>query len=152
MDIHIEYSPSDQVWMAGFIRDGEWFILDGKLAGAGGLPSEAVWDLVAEAHYLVVHGENAISNGPIDIADRIWLFKLLDQMPEENQARYAAMRTTLGQDPHTYAPTLRLLTPEEDLAVSMPEEIDPEQVVAPMTDDETYHLWDDLADQDPNNE
>jgi hypothetical protein len=153
MDIRIEYHRPDSYWFAGFLRNGESFILNGALVGTGPAPDQAVGDLIEQASFLVINGENDLIFGPIDIVDRIWLFKVLDQVLDHDQeARYAAMRQALGQDPYTWVPPLRLVTPEEDLAINMPAEIDPEQVVTPMTDDEVYHLWDDFADQGPETE
>lgn len=155
MDIRIEYHQPDDAWAAVFIRDGEPWFLDGALVGMGDVPSEAVWDLIAESHFLVVHGHNFVLDN-LSLVDRLWLFKLLDahhHTPEENQERYQAMREYLGCDPYAYKPpTLSALPPlsvEEDLAVHMPPEIAIEQVVTPMTDEEADAIMAALDAEEP---
>jgi hypothetical protein len=101
LDIRIEWHQPDQHWFAGFMRDGQSFILDGALVGNGPSPEEAVEDLMDLASALVVDGENELSSGPIDLGQRTWLFKLLDSggLPG-HEARYAAIRQALGHDPY----------------------------------------------------
>jgi hypothetical protein len=102
LDIRIEWGTDDRYWFAGFMRDGESFVLDGALTGAGATPDRAVKSLLEIADYLVRNGENGMTNGPISVADRTWLFKLLDNphLVGSNQARYQAMWDLLSHDPY----------------------------------------------------
>jgi hypothetical protein len=90
----VEWHLPDQVFAATFVRDGEPWHLDGALVGMGRSPELAVADLLGLADYLVLHGENFLTDGPIPLADRRWLFELLDQGNDTAaiQARYVAIR------------------------------------------------------------
>jgi hypothetical protein len=104
IEVRIEYSQADDAWFAGLLRDGASWILGGALVGAGSLPADAVYALVDNATYLVEHGHNAMMDAPLGLADRVWLFKLLDAMHDDgNQDRYAAMRQACGgTDPYAW--------------------------------------------------
>jgi hypothetical protein len=105
MDIRIEWHSPDQMFAATFLRPmassqgrpvmEPWY-LEGALVGMGSTRSEAVADLISIADLLVTEGENFLTNGPISLEDRTWLFKLLDEGStsdaEDMQARYEAMR------------------------------------------------------------
>jgi hypothetical protein len=77
-------------------------MLSGALVGTGVTPEVAVASLLVQADDLVIEGHNFFTNGPIDLADRTWLFKLLDTagLPGHIEARYVAIREALGHDPY----------------------------------------------------
>jgi hypothetical protein len=77
------------------------YLLNGALVGTGPSPGTAVSSLLAIANALVIEGENGLTDGPIDLVDRVWLFKVLDtEALSGHEARYAAIRKALGHDPY----------------------------------------------------
>lgn len=105
IDVKIQWHSPDQVFAAVFVRDGAEWHLDGALVGLSSRPSIAVDELIGLACYLVVEGENFLTDGPITLSDRLWLFRLLDQGTIANDEMYAAVRkATGGRDP--YSPEL----------------------------------------------
>lgn len=103
IDIRIQWHSPDSVFCAVFVRDGQEWFLNGALTGMESQPGDAVQQLIEEAQHLVIHGENALTDGLIPLEDRIWLFKLLDQGSEFkiNEQMYAAIRSANGgKDPY----------------------------------------------------
>lgn len=76
--VEIQFHAPDQVFYAGFLRDGEPWILKGALLGTGSTPGQAVAELIGAARHLVINGENYMTGGPLPLADREWLFAMLD--------------------------------------------------------------------------
>ncbi len=68
-----------------FLRDGNPWCLNGALAGMGGTREAAVTDLCGIARHLVMHGENFLTSGPLPLADREWLFRVLDDRPSDGE-------------------------------------------------------------------
>jgi hypothetical protein len=102
IDIKLQWHSPDRAWVAVFVRDGlEWY-LDGALVGMASTPPQAVAELLAMAQHLVVNGENFLTSGPLSLADRIWLFKLLDIGDESGtEPMYVAIREANGgKDPY----------------------------------------------------
>jgi hypothetical protein len=89
--VEIQWHSPDAVWAAAFIRDGKAWYLDGALVGMSAVREGAVTDLIAAARHLVINGENYLTGGPILLADRDWLFEVLDQGPSDDEM-YAAIR------------------------------------------------------------
>jgi hypothetical protein len=103
IDIRIQWHSPDQVYAAVLVRDGQEWYLDGALVGMASAPWDAVHALMEQAQVLVLQGENFLTDGPISLEDRIWLFKLLDQgsVHNVNEQMYAAIRTANGgKDPY----------------------------------------------------
>lgn len=101
IDVRIQWHSPDRLYAAIFIRDGEEWYLDGALVGMDSTPGGATDGLCEIAQHLVIHGENALTQGQIPLADRIWLFKLLDQGTfgndrDTNEEMYAAIRAANG--------------------------------------------------------
>jgi hypothetical protein len=92
IDIRLQPNPPDQTWCAVFMRDGEPWILDGACVGISGAPHAAVDELLKIAEWLVIHGENFLTDGPIPLADREWLWCLLDQGSLATDDMYLAMQ------------------------------------------------------------
>ena len=97
MDLRIQWHSPDQAHAAIFLRDGEEWYLDGALVGMGSTPDLAVEDLLGIAKHLVIHGQNALlaswrdKGGLLPLADREWLFDLLDPGSDDDEM-YAALR------------------------------------------------------------
>ena len=89
--VKVEFHSPDAVFVAGFLRDGEPWILNGALVGMGGTREEAVTSLTGIARYLVLNGENFLTDAQLPLADRQWLFAVLDQGPLDDEM-YAALR------------------------------------------------------------
>lgn len=89
--VRIQWHSPDLAFAAGLVRDGEPWILDGALVGMGWTPGEAVSELVGAARYLVIHGKNYMTREPLSLADREWLFSLLDNDPDQEDEMYAAI-------------------------------------------------------------
>jgi hypothetical protein len=85
-DVFMEYHTPDSCWVATFKRAGEPFWLDGALVGMEATPSGALQDLIGIALYLVVHGENFLTDGPIPIKDREWLRCALNILTDDTVA------------------------------------------------------------------
>lgn len=94
VDVKIQWDGYEQAWVAMFMRDGEPWFLGGALVGMDTTPQGAVQELLAVADHLVVEGHNFLTEGPIESADRQWLFRLLDRGndAEAQGRRYAAAR------------------------------------------------------------
>lgn len=108
IDIKIQWHSPDQMFAAVLVRDGKEWYLDGALVGMGSMPDKAVAELLELARYLVIEGENFLTDGPLSLEDRIWLFKVLDQGALANGDRmYVAIREANGgQDPYRMKPYL----------------------------------------------
>lgn len=78
LDVRVQWHAPDAVFAAVFLRDGEPWVLNGALVGLASTRGRAVDDLMGLAAYLVVHGENFLTDVPIGIEDREWLFDHLD--------------------------------------------------------------------------
>ena len=78
MDIRIEWHSLDQVYAAVFVRDGEPWYLNGALVGVDSRPDTAVLSLVEQAEYLILHGENFLTEAFLSVEDRVWLYWQLD--------------------------------------------------------------------------
>jgi hypothetical protein len=106
INIRIEYHSPDQAWAAVFMRhpvmpDGttaiqsEPWYLNGALVGMGSAPSSAVEDLIEEAKFLIINGENFLTaaaiSEPLNIEDRQWLAKLLAPLDVDDEM-YLALR------------------------------------------------------------
>ena len=105
IDVKIQWHQPDEVFAAVFVRDGEPWFLDGALVGLHVAPGGAVSELIGIAKHLVIEGENFLSDGPIAIEYRVWLFRLLDQGSLASDEMYAAVRKASGgADP--YAETM----------------------------------------------
>jgi hypothetical protein len=91
--IEIQWHAPDMAFAAGFLRDGQPWILDGALVGMGATRGAAVDDLTSLARELVRTGENCLSDGQVlPLTDRRWLFDQIDPGPDLNDDLYAAMR------------------------------------------------------------
>lgn len=104
INVQIQWHTPDQQHFAVLMRDGEPWYLDGALVGSGATPGAAVDQLIGEAIHLVTVGENFLTPAPISLADRIWLFVLLDTKVDfdKNEEMYAAIRSAnRGKDPYT---------------------------------------------------
>ena len=103
--VEIQYHSPDQAFCAGLLRDGEPWILDGALTGMHTTSAGAVENLIDTARYLVIHGENGWTETPLSLADREWLFSLLD-IPaldpdgEMYAAIQAAREAAQKEEPH----------------------------------------------------
>ena len=90
--IEIEWSTPDQAFACGLQRDGKPWILRGALVGMGATPATAVANLTGSIRYLVMHGENYLTESPLPFADRVWLASLIDPMTGDEEM-FAALRT-----------------------------------------------------------
>jgi hypothetical protein len=93
--VQVQWHSPDRVYAAGFLRDGEPWILDGALVGMGSSRSAAVAELEAAARHLALRGGNFMTGGQIEPADREWLFAMLAAGPfdeELDDARAAARK------------------------------------------------------------
>jgi hypothetical protein len=102
IDIQLQWHSPDQCFAAVLMRDGEAWYLGGALVGMGA-PGEAVDNLLDQAFHLVVVGENFLTEDPISLEDRLWLFKLLDGRIDSkvNDEMYQAVRAANGgKDPY----------------------------------------------------
>jgi hypothetical protein len=77
-DLRIEWHSPDQHWVAVFLRDGEPWFLNGAMVGFGVEPGDAVADLMGIARHLVIHGENFLTDAPLGLDDRKWLFSKIE--------------------------------------------------------------------------
>lgn len=93
IEVRIEWHAPDAQYAAVFLREGAPWYLNGALVGFGNDPAGAVDDLVALAVHLVIEGENFLTQGPVDLVDREWLFVRLDVGPnaEDRDAMYEAI-------------------------------------------------------------
>lgn len=91
LDVRIQYHSPDSVWAAVFLRNGEPWFLDGAMVGMGSTRGEAVDDLVEIAKYLVVNGENFLTEAVMSVEDRTWLFDKLD-FADFDDEMYKAIR------------------------------------------------------------
>lgn len=89
--VRIQWHAPDFQFAAGLVRDGKPWILDGALVGMGYTPGQAVTELVGAARHLVIHGQNYLHPEPLPLADREWLFSLLDTDPDPGDPMYAAI-------------------------------------------------------------
>lgn len=92
IDLRIEWHSPDACWVAVFMRQGEPWFLNGALVGFGSMPPEAVDDLLGQAQHLIIHGENGLTQGSITMADRCWLFAMLDLTNVVDDEMYKALR------------------------------------------------------------
>jgi hypothetical protein len=106
IDIKLQWHSPEEMFAAIFMRDGKEWYLDGALVGLDGDPGDAVKDLIELAIHLVTEGENFLTNGPISLEDRVWLFKLLDQgtiAASDESKMYLAIRYACGDiDPYQF--------------------------------------------------
>jgi len=77
MEVRLEYHSPDRVWVAVLLRAGQPWFLDGALVGMAATQGKAVEDLTGIARHLVIHGENALLDGPLSLGDREWLLAVL---------------------------------------------------------------------------
>jgi hypothetical protein len=91
-DVRVEWHAPDVAFAAVFLRDGQPWFLDGALVGMAGSRGGAVDDLVGIARHLVTHGENFLTDMPLSLPDREWLFGLLDAGPDPHDEMYSAIR------------------------------------------------------------
>jgi len=96
MNVNLSWHMPDQCFAAVFVRDGEPWYLDGACVGMGSTRGEAVEDLIGIAEHLVVHGHNFLVPDGIPIADRRWIFAILDPGSRDD-AMYSALRTVDGE-------------------------------------------------------
>jgi len=96
IDVKLQWHSPDRVFAAVLVRDGEPWYLNGALVGMSGDPGDAVAELIEQAIHMVTTGESLLMEGEIELADRIWLFKLLDQGSLANDTMYAAVRDANG--------------------------------------------------------
>jgi hypothetical protein len=89
--IEIQWHAPDLMYAAALWRDGEPWFLDGALVGMAASRVGAVDELIAAARHLVIEGENYLTEGQIPLADRQWLFRLLDP-GDTTDDMYAALR------------------------------------------------------------
>lgn len=102
IDIKLQWHSPDEVFAAVLMRDGEPWFLNGALVGMSGDPGDAVAEVIEQAIHLVTHGESFLIEGEIELPDRIWLFKLLDQGSLASDEMYAAVREANGgKDPYS---------------------------------------------------
>jgi hypothetical protein len=100
--IEVQWHGPDQAFAAGLLREGQPWILNGALVGMGGTQASAVEDLVGIARYLVIHGENFLTDAPLPLADREWLCSLIgphDPGLEMHDALRAARQAQPAPDP-----------------------------------------------------
>jgi hypothetical protein len=88
--VEVQWHGPDQAFAAGFLRDGRPWILNGALTGMASTPGDAVTALIKIADHLAIHGQNDLTEGPISLADREWLFSQLDPGSGSGE-RYAAI-------------------------------------------------------------
>jgi hypothetical protein len=101
IDVKLQWHSPDSVFAAVLVRDGEPWYLDGALVGLSGDPGDAVAELIEQAIHMVTTGESFLTDGEIELGDRIWLFKLMDQGSLANDEMYAAIRAANGgKDPY----------------------------------------------------
>lgn len=98
LDVRIEWHAPDLMFAAGLLRDGKPWSLDGALVGMGGTPVSALADLIGIARYLIIHGENMLTDGPVPLAAREWLFRLLDTGHDGHDEMYQAIREARAQE------------------------------------------------------
>jgi len=115
MDIKVQYNPQDGGgWAAVFVRGGEPWFLNGALVGMSGTPASAVDELIAIATWLVIHGDNFLTDNPLSLADRCWLYSVIEQTDDESM--YAALREAFGSSTVKMLETIRQVrTPAWDL-------------------------------------
>jgi len=90
-DVRIEWHQPDYVYCAVLLRDGEPWFLDGALVGFGNTPAQAVDDLTRLARHLVVEGENFLTERPLTIEDRRWIWGQID-LPQHDDECWRALR------------------------------------------------------------
>jgi hypothetical protein len=99
LDIRVQWHSPDGAFAAVLLRDGEPWFLDGACVGMGRTRGDAVNELAGIARYLVVHGENFLTDGPLSLADREWLFRVTADGPDgrdPSAAGRAEMRAALA--------------------------------------------------------
>ena len=94
----IQWRSPDGMFAAALLRDGQPWFLDGALIGMGATRGAAIDDLVQIASYLVVHGENGLASQPLSLADREWLFTLLDCDADPNLEMHAAIQAARREE------------------------------------------------------
>lgn len=92
MIVEVQWHSPDMMFAAVFIRDGQPWILNGALVGMGGTRGAAVEDLVALAGHLVREGGNFLTDNPVPVTDRRWLFNQIDSGADSTDNMYAALR------------------------------------------------------------
>jgi hypothetical protein len=92
LTVSVGWSQDDLSFAAVLLRDGKPWYLNGALVGMGSTREAALTDLLGIARHLVMHGENFLLPGLLPLADREWLFSLLDSGPSDDEM-YAALRT-----------------------------------------------------------
>lgn len=99
LDVRIQWHQPDASFVAVLLRNGVPWYLDGALVGYGSTRDQAVEDLVEIVNYLILNGENALTQGAISMEDRTWLFKLMDKGNDvaQVQERYEKMREAEGE-------------------------------------------------------
>jgi hypothetical protein len=71
---HYDHHHGPHHFAAVLLRDGEPWYLDGALVGMGNTPAGAVTDLEQLARYVVLYGQNALMEQPLEYPDLEWLF------------------------------------------------------------------------------
>jgi hypothetical protein len=90
--VQVDWHSPDQAFTAVLIRDGQPWFLGGALVGMGITPGKAVDNLAGAARHLVIHGQNYLTRGPLSLADREWLYALLDPGLEQDDEMHTAIR------------------------------------------------------------
>ena len=117
INVQIQWHSPDQAHFAVLMRDGVPWYLDGALTGSGETPGAAVDQLIGEAIHLVIFGENFLCAAPLSLADRIWLFKLLDtRIPfDKNEEMYSAIRQANdNRDPYSSVTHIEMIIGGEE--------------------------------------
>lgn len=91
--VQVDWSAEDGMFAAVLLRDGQPWYLSGALVGMGITRPAAIEDLEGIARHLVTEGGNGLLSGPLPLADREWLFGVLDAGGDgaARTAMYAAL-------------------------------------------------------------
>jgi hypothetical protein len=92
LDVKIQWHAPDACYAAVFMREGEPWYLGGALVGMGSNPGRAVMELCELAEQLVVHGENFLTDDPLSVPDRRWLFEMLDRGSAREHEMFVALK------------------------------------------------------------
>lgn len=87
----VQWHSPDSCFAAVLVRDGKPWYLNGSAVGMGSTRGEAVDDLCGILQYLVIHGANFLTENPLPLHDRKWLFALLDPGSQDDEM-YRALR------------------------------------------------------------
>jgi hypothetical protein len=98
--IEIQWHAPDLMYAAALWRNGKPWLLDGALVGMAASRVGAVDELLGAARQLVIHGENYLTDGLVPLADRQWLFRLLDP-GDTTDDMYVALRQAEAREGKT---------------------------------------------------